>query len=283
MNFRTELTLAKDRWHQISHDDKIVMLGSCFTDNVGDKLEKDGFEVVHNPMGPLYNPVSMLNSIKLALRKDEDFTFREDSEGNWHCLDFASRYSSKDLGCLKETLSCDLKHLGDSIRNSTTVILTFGTSYVYEMMDTGKVVGNCHKFPPQVFNRRRLEVEEVKDSMQNIIELLPENVNNIILTVSPIRHVGDGLHNNQLSKSTLLLAAETQLDDARVHYFPSYEIMMDDLRDYRFYASDMKHPSEVAVNYMYEKFSEVFFSKATVDKSLLARKENLRLAHRPIL
>lgn len=283
MIFRTELITTKDRLHQISHDDKIVMLGSCFTDNVGEILEKDGFDVLHNPMGPLYNPVSMFNALKLALCPTHPLTIREDSEGVWHCLDFASRYSSKDLSCLKESLFLDLKRLGDCIRNSTSIILTFGTSYVYEMHESGIIVGNCHKFPSQVFKRRRLEVAEVQDCMKNIIKLLPENVKNIIFTVSPIRHIGDGLHNNQLSKSTLLLAIDATLNDERLVYFPAYEIMMDDLRDYRFYASDMKHPSEVAVDYIYEKFSETFFSKATIDRAILMRKEYLRSSHRPIL
>ena len=278
--FRTEID-ARPAPFDISHDHAIVMLGSCFTDNVGALLRRDGFNVTHNPMGPLYNPASLLRAIALALGIGNP-TIIKDDNGAWHCLDFASRYSDPDRQRLIEKTNADLQALGDAIRTSSSLILTLGTSFVFSLAD-GPIVGNCHKFPAQTFTRRRLSTEENTQCLRKIISILPANIKHVIFTVSPIRHVGDGLHANQLSKAALLLAIDQTIAENDIaNYFPAYELIIDDLRDYRFYAADMKHPSDVAVEYIYDKFAQTYFSPATAATAIAARKQSLRAAHRPI-
>ncbi|MCC8115460.1 MAG: GSCFA domain-containing protein [Bacteroidales bacterium] len=288
MEFRTPISIEPAPF-QISHSDRLVMLGSCFTDNVGSMLERDGFDVIHNPMGPLYNPASIAKAVKRALcnPRYSMADLIKDVAGGWHCLDFASRFSDADADRLIERLNADIGALADNLRNATVAVITLGTSWVY--LRDKEVVGNCHKFPASFFTRRMLSLEETRTHLQMILYSLMPVVKHVIFTVSPIRHLADGFHANQLSKSNLMIAlrdlkvAASATTDYSFVYFPAYEIMMDDLRDYRFYAPDMTHPSEVAVQYIYEKFQETFFSPATKSEATLRRKAYLRSQHRPIL
>ena len=296
--FRTEIDIRPDKEHRIDHSDGIVMLGSCFTDNVGALLRRDGFNVTFNPFGPLYNPASIENVITRALLDISYSTssFVQDEQGLWHCLDFASKYVSNEPEHLASHINTQLQELRDKLLNASTVIITLGTAFVYYWKDiatskekAGQVyaIGNCHKFPAHCFNRERLGVADVRSLLTNISALLLGKVRNIIFTVSPIRHIGDGLHGNQLSKATLLLGIDQAMNariqpDERMCYFPSYEIMLDDLRDYRFYAADMKHPSDVAIDYIYERFLTTFCTKETIAQAEEARRLSLRQAHRPL-
>ena len=235
MKFRTEIEPVKTR-HSIGIDQPLLMLGSCFTDNVGQRLAIDGFDVLHNPLGPLYNPMSLARCIRRAFA-GQYYTEADLVPGprGWHCLDYASRYSGEDATELLRRLNRDFGTVVDRLANPRlhTLIVTFGSSYVFERQ--GTVVGNCHKFPATEFRRRRLSVKEIVDTWATIIGSLPDNID-IIFTVSPIRHLADGLHGNEVSKATLLLALEELYPHypLRAGYFPSYEIMLDDLRDYRF-------------------------------------------------
>lgn len=282
MNFRTEIGIKPDKKLSIGHDEPLFMIGSCFTDNVGALLERDGFSVVRNPMGPLYNPVSILNALS-RFRGDAysvgDLT--ADAAGAWHCTDFASRYQNADASALVDALNGEARAAADAIDSASVAIVTLGTAYVYEWKATGCIVGNCHKFPAADFNRRLLSVDEVAEAVRGICGMLEGK--KIIFTVSPIRHIGDGLHGNQVSKATLLLGLEKAKEECGFAYFPAYEIMMDDLRDYRFYASDMKHPSDVAIDYIYENFTTAFISASAAAKAKEARAAYLRSMHRPLL
>lgn len=235
----------------ISHHNKMVMLGSCFTDNIGAKLIGAGFECTVNPFGPLYNPVSVLNALD---RRDSEFY----------------RWTQKS-GCTEE-LEADI------------YILTFGTSWVYRLKETGHIVANCKKQPDSLFHREQITVEQITGEYDEFInrKIIPQG-RKIIFTVSPIRHKRDGMHANQLSKATLLLAVDrlcsTYPDTC--HYFPAYEIMMDELRDYRFYADDMVHPSTKAVDYIWQRFSETYFSKETIKYKDEFERLNKTLSHRP--
>lgn len=256
----------------------MVMLGSCFTDNIGTLLERDGFAVTHNPMGVLYNPMSILTAMRRALGVLPPYSMADLTEGPdglWHCLDFVTRYSSADAGCLLDTLNSDIAALGESLRSAAVVIITFGTSYVY--FKDGIAVGNCHKFPAKTFTRRRISVSEVARCAESLTALLQGA--DFIFTVSPIRHTADGLHGNQLGKAALLLGLEES--DCGGDYFPSYEIMLDDLRDYRFYAADMKHPSDVAVEYIYQVFTGAYVMAADMQKAAECRRLAKAAAHRP--
>lgn len=286
MKFRTETGKIPSQGHQLDHDHRVLMLGSCFTDNIGSRLSDDGFDVVHNPLGALYNPESIATCLLRALGEKpycESDLYRDD-KGIFHCLDYANRYQgpvAADVAqCVNNDLALVTKCLTDPKCN--TLIITFGSAWVYYF--GGKTAGNCHKLPGTLFERNCLDVDRITRLWTTVLQQLPPDIR-VIFTVSPIRHLADGLHGNQISKATLLLAIDRlcgQSDKAPV-YFPSYEIMLDDLRDYRFYAADMKHPSETAIDYIYELFSDTFFCSDTQALAIQHRKAARAALHRPIL
>lgn len=284
MRFRTEIDIRRGSF-AIGHDRPVVLLGSCFTDHVGARMALDGFDVTANPFGPMYNPVSLTRLIDNAMsgKRYSRHDFITDAEGIAHCLDFASRYCGADADALSVRINSEIEALQIAIEHASTLILTLGSAFVYTMTDgdADGAVGNCHKFPASTFSRLALPVAKIEAVMRKTLTALREQGKNIILTVSPIRHLADGLHGNQLSKSRLLLACDMLGDLA--DYFPSYEIMLDDLRDYRFYAADMRHPSEVAADYIYDKFSSAYFTDETLRRAAVCRAEALRKAHRPII
>ena len=283
LKFRTEIEPQEFRpW--IEPATAITLLGSCFADSVGAALARDGFDTMANPMGPLYNPFSLFRCLTDAL------TGREYGAGDFtpgpmghHCLDYASRYCGQDAEALAARLNAGLAALRAHLTRggSKLLCLTLGTSYVF-YLDGGVAVGNCHKFPASRFERRRLSLGEIAEGWKRLRPLLPEDLN-IILTVSPIRHLADGLHGNNLSKATLQLAAEEICADGRAVYFPAFEILNDDLRDYRFYADDLKHPSDMAVEYIYDIFGRSFITDAARAAAAEGRRASAAAAHRPII
>lgn len=284
MRFRTEIDTSRGTF-EITHADRLLMLGSCFTDSVGSRLETDGFTVTRNPFGPLYNPLSIASVLKMIF-DDRRYTPAEltvDDAGISHCLDFASRWQSADADALCADLNAGLDGLAEAYREATVVMLTFGSSFGYYVKDSASdyPVGNCHKFPAAYFERRPISLGDIIDRWRPLTERIIADGKHILLTVSPIRHLADGLHGNQLSKARLLLACEALADVA--DYFPSYEIMLDDLRDYRFYAADMKHPSDVAVDYIYQRFANTYFDERTIAEAMSRRAATLRAAHRQII
>lgn len=272
----------------ITHQCGVVMMGSCFSDNIGNRLRQACFDVEVNPFGTLYNPASLACGINAILAKQQytnDDLFKVAGDNRWHCFSHHSMFSSVDAEAMLARINKRVSEAYNALSTASVLIVTFGTAWIYELVDTHEVVANCHKLPANRFNRRIMGVDEIVSLWQNVINTLHEfNPNlKIVFTVSPIRHLRDGAHENQLSKSTLHITINQlmqQFED--LMYFPAYEIMNDDLRDYRFYASDMTHPSEVAIDYIYDIFSQSFFDKET--KSLAKQCERLtrRLAHRPM-
>lgn len=235
---------------QIGYGDKILLLGSCFADNIGAKFAEHYFQATINPFGTLYNPASIAAAITNVGNSQ-----LVEHNGLWHSMMHHGAFSGKDK---EEVLTrCEQSRalLQRALMEASTVVVTFGTAWVYEM--EGKVVANCHKLPANRFTRRCLTVDEIVEMWQPIVASMPDK--HWIFTVSPIRHVKDGLHANQISKAILLQA----VDHLGQSYFPSYEIMMDELRDYRFYAEDMVHPSAVAVEYIWQRFVENYINKDT--------------------
>lgn len=270
----------------ISYNDSLMTLGSCFAENMGSKLLDAYFMVDVNPFGVLYNPVSIQNSIELLLQGKE-FTKNNlfDNRNLWQSFSHSSLFSDISAeGCLAK-INSRFNTAKEFLKKSNFLIITFGTAWVYENRKSGRVVSNCHKLPSNDFIRRRLTVDEIINNysllINNLQTLFPDL--QIIFSVSPIRHWKDGAHENNVSKSTLLLAIDgLQKKFSQAHYFPAYEIQLDELRDYRFYSADMLHPSEVAVNYIWERFSETYFLKET---TIIKKKlEQLRadLQHRPM-
>ncbi len=271
---------------KIGHEDNTLVLGSCFSENIGRKLEENFFSVVVNPFGVLYNPVSIYNSLNFLLdgkRFSEKDLFYDGSL--WYSFSHSTLFSDPDMNRCLENINSALDKAEAFLSQPRFLIITFGTAWVFQNRETDSVVSNCHKLPATQFVRYRLSVEEIKLSYIELIEKIsaryPEM--KIIFTVSPIRHWKDGAHENNVSKSVLLLAIdELQKRFDQVSYFPAYEILMDELRDYRYYADDMLHPSALAASYIWERFSQVYFS----DSTLKLNKELGRLvsdmSHRPI-
>lgn len=285
MEFFTPIDIPKAKFN-LSHEDTILLLGSCFAENMGQLLETNKFDPDINPFGTLYNPLSICESLKLLLQAkpftpDQLFEYK----GLYHSFSHHSRFSGISQEECLTGINVRLEKSAKLLVSAKRLIVTWGSAYVYQLKENGVIVSNCHKLPEKLFIRKRLTAEEIaaewKDTLSAIWEQNPEL--KVILTVSPIRHWKDGAHANQLSKSILLLAAEKleQMFPEQIGYFPSYEIMLDELRDYRFYAEDMIHPSASAINYIWEKFADHFFSKET--HLILQTWEELRKAinHKP--
>ncbi len=242
----------------ISYDDKILMLGSCFSDNIGRQLADFGFDVCVNPFGTLYNPVSILQSVELlagsGLFGTDDCVQIGAGDERWCSF---SHHTSFARGSVDEFLSnanTALQAARSFFAGCNKIIITLGTAWCFRNVGTGRVVSNCLKRPAAEFVRERLSSAEVTSCLQRIAALFPDK--EFIFTVSPIRHFKDGAHGNQVSKASLLLGVEDFMAGYAgvADYFPAYEIMMDELRDYRFYAEDMCHPSPQAVDYIRERF-----------------------------
>lgn len=272
----------------ISHRQGVMMLGSCFSDNIGLRLRQACFDVDINPFGTLYNPASIACGIGAILKCRQysiDDLFQEKGDNRWHSFSHHSEYSSVDSQLMLEKINQRVCEANKMLQRASTLIVTLGTAWVYKYAPTGKVVANCHKLTASMFERSMMSIDEIVAMWKDVIadvKAINQSIQ-VIFTVSPIRHLRDGAHENQLSKSTLLLAInqlERECED--VIYFPAYEIMNDDLRDYRFYASDMTHPSEVAVDYIYDIFSQSFFDDDTISLAEKCVKLSKRLMHIPM-
>ena len=262
MNFRTEIQIQKSP-QKINHSQKILLLGSCFAQNMQVKFAEGGFEAMH-PFGAIYNPYSVANSFKLIAEKQ---TLTPESlflqKVKWNIYAFHSSYSSTDKNEAIRQMSEAITRANDILNSENPIIIvTLGTSWVYELNETGEIVANCHHSTASSFTRKAMDVEEIIEVLKPICQTPAR----IIFTVSPVRHLKDGAHENQLSKSRLLLAVDKLVaQHPNCEYFPSYEIVLDELRDYRFFAEDMAHPTSLAVDYIWEKFSGIYFSDKTID------------------
>lgn len=278
MKLQTIVDIPASPW-KIGYEDRILLLGSCFSDEIGEQMKQRYLNVTCNPFGTLYNPLSIANAINLQLPISNDQLPLVECDGMWHSMahhgSFSRATKEETCGAVKASVEIMQK----SLREATVVIVTFGTAWVYEM--DGAIVGNCHKLPEKNFTRRRLTVDEIVAAWKLILERYPDK--HWLFTVSPIRHIKDGLHENQLSKATLLQAVEVISNQySVVSYFPSYEIMLDELRDYRFYADDLVHPSSLAVQYIWERFTDTFCTNQTKNELILRHKLWKQTQHVPL-
>lgn len=246
----------------ISYQDRILSLGSCFAGHIGQRLERYKFNSLLNPFGILYNPVSLAEALD---RLAEGALFREEDlfehQGLWHSFAHHGHFSGPDRAETLRGINQTLARGGDFLKSTNRLVLTLGTAHVFVYRKTGRIVANCHKLPGGLFDRRRLSVSEILESLAPVLAHLssrhPEL--QVVMTVSPVRHIRDGLVENQRSKAALLLAIDELSDRFPfVHYFPAYELLLDDLRDYRFYAADLIHPNEQAIDYIWDLFVQAF-------------------------
>ena len=283
-SFRTTLTIPRNR-HKISLSDQILTIGSCFSDTIGNQLASSKINTSVNPFGIQYNPHSIHKTLSYALSRqpvpNDTFVNRN---GLFFNYDFHSDVSSTDLISLQLRLEKQIMEANAFIENAQWVFPTYGTALVYERIDTNDIVSNCHKMPQSLFRKHLLTQKKILDSFGEVYEQLKIANPNIrlILTVSPVRHLKETIEMNSVSKSILRVACQTITEQHEdVSYFPSYEVMMDDLRDYRFYKADMIHPSDVAEDYIWEKFGESYFAPDL--KTFLAQWKEIQQAlnHRP--
>jgi hypothetical protein len=282
--FRTQLPPFSASF-SISHADKIVSVGSCFAQHLGCRLESLLFPIEVNPFGILYNPISLGRGLQ---QLQQGYVFSEadifQQGGRWVSYYHHSVFSAPDSSALLSQVNERSVELQQHLLSAKVLMVTLGTAFVFRHRQRGEVVANCHKLPASAFERWRLSVAEAVKALQEAVHpLLDQNPDlQVLLTVSPVRHLRDGLVDNQRSKATLLLAVDELVRSSeRVHYFPAYELLIDDLRDYRFFTEDMAHPTSQAIEYVWDYFSNAFFSKAT--QQLNTRIEQLRkaMAHRP--
>ena len=284
MKFRTELPIPKFPF-KISYQDNILLLGSCFSTHIGNFLSKNRFHVLSNPFGTLFNPVSIGNVLKMSMNPElftEDYRYFFDNR--WVSFAHHGSFSHPDENIFTKQIDEQFNITQTFLQKTDFLFITFGTSYCYRFLERDLLVANCHKIPHTKFEKLRLKIDDIVKIYNDLLPLIYKcNPNiKIIFTVSPVRHLGDGFHENNLSKSVLHLAIEQLTDFKKVFYFPAYEILIDDLRDYRFYAEDLCHPSENAVHYIEEVFTETFFSKETKEKLKIIEKENKFLNHRKL-
>lgn len=286
MKWTTPVTVATEKGY-LRHGMPILMMGSCFADHIGSYLQEAKFDVCLNPYGTLYNPESIASAIERLAegRPYEEEELRYDGF-LWYSYMHHGSFSSPDRSAALQAMNRSYKRAADLLPRCQRLIATWGTAYVYRLKETGMTVANCHKQPEKVFERARIEADEIVARWELLTQRLHEYAPGcrVLLTVSPIRHLRDGAHNNQLSKATLLLAADTlcRRYPETYSYFPAYEIVMDELRDYRFYAEDMTHPAAAAVAYIRERFAEAYFTPETARLATACEKIATGLRHRPL-
>ncbi|PIF05842.1 MAG: GSCFA domain protein [Draconibacterium sp.] len=285
--FYTEVEIQPCHW-PTGYSKKNMFIGSCFTENVGTRMENLGFNTDINPFGILYNPVSVANAIEQMLDK-KVYTESDliEAGGLWHSFDHHGRFSAVNTGEALGKINSRMQDSAEYLTSTDFLFITFGTSWIYTHIATGKTVANCHKIAAREFQKLRLNVSQIVETITKAIERIfaVNSKLKIIFTVSPVRHWSDGVIENQRSKAALILAIDELLKGdfgKRMAYFPAYEIVMDELRDYRFYREDMIHLTEVAVDYIWEKFSEYYIDRKSRDTLRQVNKILLAKRHKPI-
>lgn len=286
MEFRTTIKTA-DNKGIMHHSDKLMLLGSCFSDNIGAKLTAAMMDVETNPFGTIYNPMSIASSVERII-SGEPIAGADlfQANGVWNSYAFHSRFSMCDKQNALKRMNSRILQAHDHLKQCKFVIITLGTAIIYRLRQNSMVVANCHKVPQNNFTRKMATVDEMTSVMTTMLHSLFKfnGQLHVIFTVSPIRHIADGLETNSLSKASLRLAINNVVNafPGRAEYFPAFEIMTDDLRDYRFYAADMVHPSETAVEYIWQTFQATYFDDRS--SQAIARCERLRkrLLHHPM-
>ncbi len=269
MKFTTSVPI-KEQEPKIDHNSKILLLGSCFVENIGEKLKRYQFETLINPFGIFYHPKAIESFLEKVTHNyiytQEDIFF--DNE-QWHCFDAHSRLNSSSQEELLTKLNSGLEETRNFLEKSTHVVITFGTSWYYNFINSDKSVANCHKVSQKNFSKKIFSTNEITEVFNNIASLLltTNSLLKVIFTVSPVRHLRDGYIENQQSKAHLLtsihefLSSQNREGKSTYYYFPAYEIMLDELRDYRFYSEDMLHPNKLAIDYIWSRFIEAWVSK----------------------
>lgn len=285
MKLQTKIPLTKQLHNLIDYSSELLLIGSCFVDNIGAKLNYFKFQNTLNPIGILFQPIAIEKLITRAINEehyteDEVFFYNE----QWHCFEAHSCLSNASKEILLKSLNDAIDTTQKQLAKSTHLIITLGTAWVYRLTSKDCLVANCHKKPQKEFLKELLTIDEISESLNAVIALI-KSVNpkiSLIFTVSPVRHLKDGFVENTQSKSHLIAAIHQVVEPRNSsYYFPSYELMMDELRDYRFFNEDMIHPNQLAVDYIWNKFKHVWMSDASIQTMEKVEVIQKGLAHKP--
>lgn len=285
MKLQTTIPLEKQQHNLIDYNSKIVLLGSCFSENIGNTLSYFKFKTSQNPFGILFHPLAIEKLITNAIN-EKKYSEKDIFNHNeiWHSFEAHSSLSAIQKETLLNRLNLQALELSKNLKQASHIVITLGTAWVYRHIESDEVVANCHKVPQKKFLKELLTVDEIYTSLQASIELI-KSINKkatIILTVSPVRHLKDGFIENSRSKSHLISGIHKLVDKRKnIHYFPSYELMMDELRDYRFYEDDMIHPNTTAIKYIWEKFTKSWFTEHCFNTMKKVDAIQKGLAHKP--
>ena len=286
MLLQTQIPLKKQSNNLIDYNSKLLLIGSCFSENIGDKLSYYKFQTTINPFGILFHPKAIENFITNVVDKknftEKDLFFHNE---RWHSFNTHSVLSNNNKDVLLNNLNDRILKTNQQLKETTHVVITLGTSWVYKHIKTNKIVANCHKIPQKEFSKEILSINDISKSLENITSSLKSISKGIavIFTVSPIRHIKDGFIENMRSKSHLISAIHQSIEktSTNTYYFPSYEIMMDELRDYRFYKEDMLHPNPTGINYIWGKFSHTWLSDEAQNNLQKVSEIQKGLSHTP--
>ncbi len=282
MEFRTELVLDRSEL-SIAYNDAILLIGSCFSENLGNKLLANKFKTVINPLGTLYDPISIFRVLNAAISNDSYQFNTLERTGAWYAYETHSEIYSNTEQELLALLHQKQREINGLLKQSKYLFITLGTSFVYKLLEKDLLVANCHKQPAAQFQKILLEPSDIQTSFaefhKNVTRLNSEL--KLVFTLSPVRHIKDGIENNQISKSILRYCIAKFCEYPNIHYFPSYEFVLDDLRDYRFFKEDLIHPNDLATNYIWEKFSNQYFDKPTYELLDKWQKAKRNMDHKP--
>ena len=288
MKLQTHIPLTKQE-NQIDYNSKVLLLGSCFVENIGEKLEHYKFQSLQNSFGILFHPIAIEKLVSRAIQnnlfKEEDVYFHNEL---WYCFEVHSSVFNSEKELLLQLLNRKLLELREYILSASHIIITYGTAWIYRFIETNSIVANCNKIPQKQFSKELLSVEEITVSIRNTISLIKDTNPkvNFIITISPVRHLKDGFVENNRSKAHLITAIHDMLSvknsqSKNEKYFPSFEIMMDELRDYRFYKEDMIHPNKTAISIIWKAFNEVWIADDTKQLQKEIGIIQTGLAHKP--
>jgi hypothetical protein len=270
---------------KISHSDKILSIGSCFAQNMATSFLDRKFQIISNPFGIIYNPLSISNGLGILLsKKDFQQTDLFHYNEQWHSFDHHSSFSNADFAAALSNIQEKINRGHQQLITSNLLILTLGTAYVYFEQPHQRPVANCHKLPANHFDKQLISVETTINALKNALQAIQAQNSSLqtIITISPIRHIRDGFVENQQSKATLILTVKQLIEELdKIYYFPSYEIVLDELRDYRFYNTDMVHLSDTALEYVWQKFENTFFEQTTLKTNQQFLKLKKAMQHRP--
>ncbi|OMP31031.1 GSCFA domain-containing protein [Mangrovimonas sp. DI 80] len=285
MKLQTEIPLKPQQHNLIDYNSRLILLGSCFVENIGEKLAYYKFQNTLNPFGILFHPFAieslLLNAINDKEYTEEDVFFHNEQ---WHCYGAHSKLSASSKDDLLQNLNQSIQQTKQALETSSHIVITLGTAWIYRLIESDEVVVNCHKVPQKKFSKELLAIDAIAESLQAMVALA-KSVNpevSVIFTVSPVRHLKDGFVENTQSKAHLISAVHQVVEPRQqTCYFPSYEILMDELRDYRFYAEDMVHPNPTAINYVWERFKKVWFHGSTKPIMKIVDTVQKGMLHRP--